>query len=160
MEAHPIYARPQEPEDPLGSTNLVPHEDAPAFSDIATTVMTTASPTNPGYIVDVGQNKPSKRRLEGKLEVLGDREVIATSSLRTGQLGALKADRVVSTKKGPWPTEKRIMGNPTDMKEDTSIIHTTTVINTMREQGMYIRMRCLVLSLGCSLCRAGHTLSP
>lgn len=146
MEAHPSSPRPSYIESgvPLGATQVVPHEDAPAFSDIATTVMTTASPTSPGKLhSSIGQNRPSKRRIEGKVEVLGGQVIMTTSPLRTGQQrDSPKADRsprVDFTKKGPRPARKSIMGNPTDMERDatiTSIIHTTTVISTMREQGM------------------------
>ncbi|XP_060751186.1 seizure protein 6 homolog [Tachysurus vachellii] len=139
MESHPTAPRPQEPGDPLGSSHVVPHEDAPAFSDIATTVMTTVSPTSPGKLVSVGQNGSSKRRFEGKLEDLGGKEVMATSPSRIGQQRASpkaqQPSRVGSTKK---EVRKWIMGNPTEMDGDTtitSIIHTTTVISTMREQG-------------------------
>ncbi|XP_027014496.2 seizure protein 6 homolog isoform X2 [Tachysurus fulvidraco] len=139
MESHPTSPRPQEPGDPLGSSHVVPHEDAPAFSDIATTVMTTVSPTSPGKLISVGRNGSSKRRFEGKLEDLGGKEVMATSPSRIGQQRALpkaqQPSRVGSTKK---EVRKWIVGNPTEMDGDTtitSIIHTTTVISTMREQG-------------------------
>ncbi|KAG7322613.1 hypothetical protein KOW79_013959 [Hemibagrus wyckioides] len=134
MESHPTSPRPQEPGDPLGLS----HEDAPAFSDIATTIMTTPSPTSPGKLISVGQNRSSKRRLEGKLQILGGQKVMATSP-RTGQQRASpmaqQPPRVGSTKK---EAGKRFMGNPMKVDGDTtitSIIHTTTVINTMREQG-------------------------
>lgn len=139
MESHSTTPRPQKPGDPLGSSHVVPHEDAPAFSDIATTVMTTVSPTSPGKLVSVGQNGSSKRRFEGKLEDLGGKEVMATSPSRIGQQRASpraqQPSRVGSTKK---EVRKWIVGNPTEMDGDTtitSIIHTTTVISTMREQG-------------------------
>ncbi|KAF4082351.1 hypothetical protein AMELA_G00150530 [Ameiurus melas] len=144
VEGHPTSPRISyfEPGDPLGATRVVPHEDAPAFSDIATTVMTTASPTSPGKLVSVGQNRPSKRRIEGKVEVLGGKVVKAASQLRTGrQRVSPKTEpspRVDLTKKEPLLAGKSIVGNPTHMDGDTtitSIIQTTTVISTMREQG-------------------------
>lgn len=144
-EAHPTSPRLSyvEPGDPLGATRVVPHEDAPAFSDIATTVMTTVSPTSPGKLVSIGQNRPSKRRIEGKVEVLGGQDVKAASQLRTGrQRVSPKAEpspRVDLTKKEPRPAGKSSVGNPTHVDGDTtitSIIQTTTVISTMREQGM------------------------
>ncbi|KAK3549400.1 hypothetical protein QTP86_001227 [Hemibagrus guttatus] len=101
--------------------------------------MTTASPTSTGKLVSSGQNRSSKRRLEGKLQILGGQEVMATSPSRSGQQRASpvaqQPPRMGSTKK---EAGKRIMGNPMDMDGDTtitSIIHTTTVISTMREQG-------------------------
>lgn len=156
MKAYPASPRPfyMEPGDALGATHVVPHEDSPAFSDIATTVMTTASPTSPGKLVSVGQNK-SKRRIEGKVEVLGGHVVMGTSPLRTGQHGASPKTEhfpmVAFTKKEQWAVRKSIMGNLTDMDGDatmTSMIHTTTVLSTMKEQGMCISMRCLILSFG------------
>lgn len=159
LEGHPAFPSPSyiEPGDPLGATHLVPHEDAPAFSDIATTVMTTASPTSPRRLVFKGQNRPNKGRIGGKVEVLGGQVVTAASLLGTGQQRASpkteQSPRVDYTKKDHQPAGKSIMGNPTDMDRDTtstSIIHTTTVISTMTEQGMYISMRCSILSFSCS----------
>lgn len=160
MKGHLASPRPPyiEPGDPLGATHLVPREDAPAFSDIATTVMTTASPTSPGKLVSIGQNRPSNRRMGGKGEVLGGQVVTAASPLKAGQQRASpkteQSPRVDFTKKEPRPAGKRTMGNPTWTDGDTtitSVIHTTTVIRTMREQGMYISMCCPVLSSGCSM---------
>lgn len=143
MEAHPTSPRPSyiEPGDQVGATRAVHHEDAPAFSDIATTVMTTVSPTSPGKLLSIDQNRPSKKRIESK----GGQVVTATSPSRTGQQrDSPKAEQYPKldfTKKGPRPVGKSFMDNPTDMGGDTtitSIIHTTTVISTMREQGMYV----------------------
>lgn len=143
-DAHPVSPRPSYPEpgDPLWSTHVVPHEDAPAFSDIATTVMTTVSPTSPGKLIPMGQNRPIKRKTEGMVEELGGQ---ATKPSQTGQQRVSpKAEqyaRVDFTKKDTLSGVKGIMGNPVDTDGDTtmtSIIHTTTVISTMREQGMFI----------------------
>lgn len=153
---HPASSRSSYMElgDPVGATHVVPHEDSPAFSDIATAVMTTASPTSPGKLVSIAQNKP-KRRIEGKVEVLGGQVVTASSLLRTVQRGALpkteQSPRVDFTQKELWPVKKSIMGIPTDMDSETtmtSIIHTTTVISSMREQGMCISLCCPILSFG------------
>lgn len=137
MESHPNSPRPQEPGDPLGLSHVVPHEDAPAFSDIATTIMTTASPTSPGKLISVGENRSSKRRLEGKLQVLGGQKVMATSPSRTGQQRASpmaqQPPMVGSTKKEAGKRKPLKMDGDTTI---TSVIHTTTVINTMREQGI------------------------
>ncbi|KAM9455253.1 seizure protein 6 isoform 2-T2 [Clarias gariepinus] len=140
-DAHSVSPRPSYPEpgDPLWSTHVVPHEDAPAFSDIATTVMTTVSPTSPGKLIPMGQNRPIKRKTEGMVEELGGH---ATKPSQTGQQRVSpKAEqyaRVDFTKKDTLSSVKGIMGNPVDTDGDTtmtSIIHTTTVISTMREQG-------------------------
>ncbi|XP_028277223.1 seizure protein 6 homolog [Parambassis ranga] len=66
-------------------TQLVPHEDAPAFSDIATTAtaaatspLTTFSPTTPGSLVSLPQKKSSKEKTRG-----ADRAEPTTDSLTT-----------------------------------------------------------------------------
>ncbi|XP_069002918.1 seizure protein 6 homolog isoform X1 [Embiotoca jacksoni] len=66
-------------------TQLVPHEDAPAFSDIATTAtaaatspLTTFSPTTPGLPVSLPQNKPPKEKMRGP-----DKVEMTTDSLTT-----------------------------------------------------------------------------
>ncbi|KAF5893893.1 seizure protein 6, partial [Clarias magur] len=133
-DAHPASTSPSYPEpgDPLWSTHVVPHEDAPAFSDIATTVMTTASPTSPGKLIPMGQNRPIKKRTEGMGEVLGGQ------ATKSSQYNREQYPMVDFTKKDTLPGVKGIVGNPADTDGDTtmtSIIHTTTVISTMREQG-------------------------
>lgn len=57
--------------DPV--TQLVPHEDAPAFSDVATTAtaaatspLTTSSPTTPRLLVSLPQKRSSKERTRGE----------------------------------------------------------------------------------------------
>lgn len=69
--------------DPV--TQLVPHEDAPAFSDIATTAtaaatspLTTFSPTTPRPPMSLPQKKASKEKTVG-----GDKVVPTTDSLTT-----------------------------------------------------------------------------
>ncbi|KAF7700968.1 seizure protein 6 homolog isoform X2 [Silurus meridionalis] len=138
IKAHPTSQRPYsiEPKHPLGATYVVPHEDAAAFSDIATTVMTTASPTRPGKLVSIGQNRPSKRRIEGK--VLEGQLIKATNESRTGQQRILpkaeQSPRADFSKKEHQPAEINMDGDTTI----TSTIHTTTVLSTMREQSQCI----------------------
>uniref|UniRef100_A0A3B4URY3 Seizure related 6 homolog n=1 Tax=Seriola dumerili TaxID=41447 RepID=A0A3B4URY3_SERDU len=74
------------------ATQLVPHEDAPAFSDIATTAtlaatspLTTFSPTTPGPSMSLPQKKSSKEKTGG-----ADKVEPTTDTLTT-QLGGQKA---------------------------------------------------------------------
>ncbi|XP_030648155.1 seizure protein 6 [Chanos chanos] len=79
------YASTSNEEPAETSTRLVPHEDAPAFSDIATTAtmaatypMTTASSTAPGKLIPPSQKKTSK----GK-DRTSEKAVVTSQSLTT-----------------------------------------------------------------------------
>lgn len=67
------------------ATQLVPHEDAPAFSDIATTAtlaatspLTTFSPTTPRPPMSLPQNKSSKEKNRGADQVEPSTDSITT----------------------------------------------------------------------------------
>lgn len=66
-------------------TQIVPHEDAPAFSDIATTAtaaatspLTTFSPTTPGSPMSLPQRKSSKERTRGADKVEPTTDTLTT----------------------------------------------------------------------------------
>ncbi|XP_066507502.1 seizure protein 6 isoform X2 [Hoplias malabaricus] len=141
------HLQPGEP-----ATQVVPHEDAPAFSDIATTAVTTVSPTMPGKLISVPRKRPTKARgrtadkLEVTFQAFTTPVVPTTSQSSFGQYTtptATKADvserRVTSnnnvssaTAEPQTPTGK---SSEVDEEMMTSIIQTTTVINTMKAEG-------------------------
>lgn len=145
------------------ATRVVPHEDAPAFSDIATTAMTTTSPTIPGKLASVPQKRPSKGRgrtadkLEVTSQALTTPAVPVTTQSSTGQQAAVaptKADlserRVAfknntsssatayTRKETLRPMGKSLSHTELDEETMTSTIRTTTVISSMRAEGTFI----------------------
>ncbi|XP_072514251.1 seizure protein 6 homolog isoform X1 [Salminus brasiliensis] len=139
------------------ATHVIPHEDAPAFSDIATTAITTASPTMPGKLVSMPQKRPTKGRgrtmdkLEVTSQALTTPVVPATtqpSSERKPAVVPTKADLsehrtsskdnasspapAFTQKETLRPAGKSTVGNITEVDEETmtSTIHTTTIIRT------------------------------
>ncbi|KAK1800288.1 hypothetical protein P4O66_000331 [Electrophorus voltai] len=137
------------------TTPVVPHEDAPAFSDIATTAATTTSPTAPGKPASVDHRRPSKGggRQSAKVELTSPVLMVAgnTAQPSPGQpLDLTRAEAELSEqgavpeqngsrKKASWrPPEKSMMGKATGADEEetmTSTIVTTTVITTTRATG-------------------------
>ncbi|XP_036451612.1 LOW QUALITY PROTEIN: seizure protein 6 homolog [Colossoma macropomum] len=163
LEAQPTASGPSTYlETGDSATHVVPHEDAPAFSDIATTAMTTVSPTLPGKLVSMPQKRPSKgrERTAEKLEVtsqalttpvlpattrpnIRQQTSLASTKAHLSERKAASKDNASSsatafTKKEPLrPAGKSLEGNHTDVDEETmtSTIHTTTIISTMRAEG-------------------------
>ncbi|XP_037403287.1 seizure protein 6 isoform X2 [Pygocentrus nattereri] len=163
LEVQPTASGPSsylEPGDQ--ATHVVPHEDAPAFSDIATTAMTTVSPTLPGKLVSMPQKRPSKgrERTAEKLEVtsqalttpvlptttrtnIRQQTSVASSKAhlserKVASKATASSSATAFTKKEPLrPAGKSLEGNHTDADEETmtSTIHTTTIISTMRGEG-------------------------
>ncbi|KAL7848339.1 hypothetical protein AOLI_G00230570 [Acnodon oligacanthus] len=163
LEVQPTASGPSsylEPGDE--ATHVVPHEDAPAFSDIATTAMTTVSPTLPGKLVSMPQKRPSKgrERTAEKLEVtsqalttpvlptttrpnIRQQTSVASTKAHLSERKAASKDNASSsatafTKKEPLrPAGKSLEGNHTDADEETmtSTIHTTTIISNMKGEG-------------------------
>ncbi|KAL6472282.1 hypothetical protein MHYP_G00184700 [Metynnis hypsauchen] len=163
LEVQPTASGPSSYLEPgEQATHVVPHEDAPAFSDIATTAMTTVSPTLPGKLVSMPQKRPSKgrERTAEKLEVtsqalttpvlptttrpnIRQQTSVASTKAHLSERKAPSKDNASSsatafTKKEPLrPAGKSLEGNHTDADEETmtSTIHTTTIISTMRNEG-------------------------
>ncbi|XP_071781512.2 seizure protein 6 homolog [Centroberyx gerrardi] len=74
--------------DPV--TQLVPHEDAPAFSDVATTAtvaattpLTTFAPTTPGLPMSLPQKKSSKDKSKGEERVAATTDSLTTHVTQT-----------------------------------------------------------------------------
>ncbi|XP_076842596.1 seizure protein 6 homolog isoform X2 [Brachyhypopomus gauderio] len=159
-DAHPTLigqASHVGPED--HATRVVPHEDAPAFSDIATTAVTTTSPTTPGKPGSVAHRRPSKGRGRQSAKVELSSPALTTPAAgntaqpHPGQPLALataeadlpdqgtdhKHNGSLSKKKvSQMPAEKSMMGKATWADEEetmTSTIVTTTVITTTRAAG-------------------------
>ncbi|XP_035391793.1 seizure protein 6 isoform X2 [Electrophorus electricus] len=137
------------------TTPVVPHEDAPAFSDIATTAATTTSPTAPGKPASVDHRRPSKGggRQSAKVELTSPVLMVAgnTAQPSPGQpldltraeaelseQGAVPEQNGSRKKASQRPPEKSMMGKATGADEEetmTSTIVTTTVITTTRATG-------------------------
>ncbi|XP_062869777.1 seizure protein 6 homolog [Trichomycterus rosablanca] len=115
---------------------MFPHAEAPAFSDIASRVTTTTSPTPPGKLESAGRRRPSKERGEVSTRVVNSNQSRNGVRSETDNTSSLAPWETFS-KKENRPAGKSIVGNPELDGEMTitSTIHTTTVISTMKEQG-------------------------
>ncbi|KAM4620322.1 seizure protein 6 homolog [Polymixia lowei] len=86
LAAHPtVPGSVSAPESGDPTTQLVPHEDAPAFSDVATTAtaaattpLTTFAPTTPGLPMSLPQKRSSKDKSRGVEKVAATTDSLTT----------------------------------------------------------------------------------
>lgn len=129
-----------DPGDPV--TQLVPHEDAPAFSDIATTAtaaattpLTTFSPTTPRPPMSFPQKKSPEEKIRGqdKVEPTTDSLTTQVTPNNRGSLGENSPVASSSTQRGrprswsAFPTEATLA--PSSMRMEKGEARETDVKN-------------------------------
>ncbi|MEQ2221829.1 hypothetical protein ILYODFUR_019612 [Ilyodon furcidens] len=135
-------------------TQIVPHEDAPAFSDIATTAtepatspLTTHSPTTPGPPVPLPQKKSPKEKMQDSGNLVPTTDSLTTQvtqysrgpSTPVASLSSRERDSLLDVTPGPFSTIKEkeklnpdslISKIPSSFHEEVTSVASTTVITT------------------------------
>ncbi|KAK5623857.1 hypothetical protein CRENBAI_002744 [Crenichthys baileyi] len=135
-------------------TQIVPHEDAPAFSDIATTVtepatspLTTHSPTTPGLPVSLPQKKSAKEKMQDSGNLVPTTDSLTTQvtpysrgpGTPVASLSSRERDSLLDGTPGPFSTIKEkdklnpdslISKIPSSFHEEVTSVGSTTVITT------------------------------